>query len=35
MTAEEKLIESIRRILAQLDESRLKNVYQFVLHISK
>ena len=35
MTPKEKLIESITRLLAGLDEARLKNIYQFVLHISK
>lgn len=31
----DKLIGSIIRLLDELDEARLKNVYQFVLHISK
>jgi len=35
MTPKEKLIESITRLLNRLDESRLKNIYQFVIHISK
>lgn len=35
MTQKEKLIESITRLLSKLDETRLKNIYHFVLHISK
>lgn len=35
MTAKEKLIQSIIQLLSGLDEPKLKNIYQFVLHISK
>lgn len=35
MTLKEKLIESIERLMSTMDEEKLKNVYQFVLHISK
>lgn len=35
MTPKEKLLESIERLISAMDEEKLKNVYQFVLHISK
>ena len=35
MTTKDKLIRSIDRILAGMDEARLRIVYQFVLHLSK
>ncbi len=35
MTPKEKLLESIERLISEMDEEKLKNVYQFVLHISK
>ena len=35
MTPKEKLLESIERLISAMDEETLKNVYQFVLHISK
>lgn len=35
MTPKEKLLESIARLISEMDEDRLKSVYQFVLHISK
>lgn len=35
MTPKEKLIASITRLLSGIDETRLKIIYQFVLHISK
>ena len=31
----EKLITSIIRLLSEIDDARLRCVYQFVLHISK
>lgn len=35
MTTKDKLIRSIDRILAGMDVTRLRIVYQFVLHLSK
>ena len=35
MTPKEKLLKSIERLISTMDEEKLKNVYQFVLHISK
>lgn len=35
MTEREKLITSIIRLLSEIDDARLRCVYQFVLHISK
>ena len=35
MTPKEKLLESIEMLISAMDEEKLKNVYQFVLHISK
>ena len=35
MTPKEKLLESIESLISAMDEEKLKNVYQFVLHISK
>lgn len=35
MTPKEKLIKSIAKMLSRADETRLKIIYQFVLHISK
>lgn len=31
----EELINAINRMILELNDARLKNVYQFVLHISK
>ena len=35
MTLREKLLASIEQILAGLDDSQLRIVYQFILHLSK
>lgn len=35
MTTKETLLASIERILTRMDETRLRIVYQFVLHLSK
>lgn len=35
MTLREKLLASIEQILAGLDDSQLRIVYQFVLHLTK
>lgn len=35
MTPKEKLLESIERLMSTMDEEKLKNIYQFVLHLSK
>lgn len=35
MTPRERLIESIIRLLQDADERKLRNIYNFVLHIIK
>ena len=35
MTPKEKLIRSITKLLANLDTTKLKQVYQFILHFGK